>query len=183
MSNKIDDILTLWKSQDSDPRYIATKEVASRVRTLVRLAKQEWILPQDLKVSVRSDYSSVMIRWSIGSTNRISENPIYSLDKVDGKYQFTRTNSYKAIEEYLRHIAEIWQLDNSNPMIDFFDINYYVRVAVDYELTYNIKNTISKELNFEELETFLLLYNDDPYNANLDNLVSVAKSLASIPVN
>ena len=180
-SSAINDLLNLWKSQDGELKYIAAKVVASRVRRLIKLSMQELALPQDLKVSVRSSLSSLSITWSIGSTNRISESPIWSLDLVDGRYKFTRTDSYEAIEEYLTRLAKIWQIATG-----YFDINYYVRVSVDWKLSYNIKNTVSKELNFEELETLLILHDDAPYPdflIDIDDLVLTAKALCKKDYN
>jgi hypothetical protein len=57
-------------------------------------------------------------------------------------------------------------------------VNYWARVNYDGgKVDYNLDTLDSTVLNSGELNIFTALYNDDPYNANIDELVTMSKLL------
>jgi len=180
-------------------RYLSAKDVARRTRELIKAAKSEGILPFDLKVSVRSEYfaggQAVDIRWKTGAVAKATRfTKVFTLvsreelddyrfngrryDHVTSKYYIVRNEKHEEIEEILNWIVKLWQIDDSDASIDYFCVNYWAHVNYDGgRVDYNLKTLESTVLNSGALDIFIGLYNDDPYNSSLDELVTVSKML------
>jgi hypothetical protein len=203
MSKLTDSIIVNYhieRFKKEDIRFLSAKEVATRTRFLIRIAKIDGILPHDLKVSVRSEYfaggQAVDIRWKTGWKNNYTNKgtKVFTLvdvgsindftttgrryEHVNSRYYIIRNERYDEIEDLLNEIVKLWQIDNSNLQIDYFSVNYWARVNYDGgKVDYNLDTLDSTVLNSGELNIFTALYNDDPYNANIDELVTMSKLL------
>lgn len=179
---------------------LTAKEVASRTRHLITVCKEEGILPYDLKVSVRSEYFSggqaVDIRWKTGYKNNYTNKgtKVFTLvtkeeldyhegsgrryDHVNSRYYIIRNERYDEIEAKLNWLVKLWQIDKSNLQIDYFCVNYWTHVNYDGgKVDYTLDTLDSTVLNSGALNIFTALYNDDPYNVKIDELVEMSRLL------
>lgn len=117
-------------------RDMDVKDIAKLVRADIKKAIKEGTLPKGVKFSVRID------RYSMGQSLNayMTAWPGEVLVKVEDELRYT-----KELEEALkvvRSIIKVYNFDDSDSMSDYFHVNFYSEVSVDYKL---------REENYERL--------------------------------
>jgi hypothetical protein len=112
------------------------KEIAKRLRKEIKNMQKLGIYT-GMKVSVRIE------RYSGGQSLNVTitkwdgqlHNPNWIAADQDDRHEYHRhTPKVLKALEVLKQLANQWNYDNSDSMVDYFDVNYYTHVKVDWEL-------------------------------------------------
>lgn len=113
--------------------YQPAADVAKKVRADFKAAQAAGEIPADIKFSVVSDY------FSGGQAVRVTiqgrpESEVYYQETVSYPAGFDRSErrmhpEAKTIEEKVRKIANTYNRDRSDSMVDYFDVMYYCDVS------------------------------------------------------
>ena len=101
--------------------WIDAVAAAKKIRADIKTAKQHGVIPNDVKVSVRSDRfaggQSVDVRLS-------GWNPeaVWYEDEIHG---YLKTTAAKQVEIAVEAIRSAYNRDASDSMVDYFDVTYY----------------------------------------------------------
>jgi hypothetical protein len=121
--------------------YRPVKEIAKDIRTDIKKAIKEGTLPNDLKVSVtmRSP-RCINITYTTNTKNivMLKCNDCYS--KIQNCYEtcgilwnLNYSETGNKLDETIKKIANAYNYDNSDVQSDYFDVNYYLRITLNYE--------------------------------------------------
>ena len=110
--------------------YRPRKEIAAAIRADIKAAKKAGDLPADLKVSVRTD------NYAGGGAIRVTlsgwdSERVYS---PEGDGYFDMTNEAKNVMHRVEALRGAYNRDASDPMVDYFEVDYYGSTDWDYSL-------------------------------------------------
>jgi hypothetical protein len=127
---------------------LTTTQIAKLIRADIRQAIKSGDIPK-IKASVRTRYfaggSSIDI--AIKETSFPILNPIY-LDKYfrDEQINFNTTQRYtdqlNDVIRKLRAISTSYNHDGSESQVDYFDVNFYSNVSLDWSYENSIRNRL-----------------------------------------
>jgi hypothetical protein len=112
------------------------KEIAKRLRKDIK-AMQKMGVYANMKVSVRIERYSGGQSLSVTITKWDGQlhNPAWIAADMNARCEIHRhTPRVRKAMEVLKRLANQWNYDNSDSMVDYFDVNYYTHVSVDWEL-------------------------------------------------
>lgn len=124
-------------------KRLSTPEISKLIREDIKSAKKRGQLPAGLKVSVRSDSfsggSSIDIRITAIPEGQQLFNPEWAEATDNGRrYNERGLQRYtKAVQGWIDLLKEIhrsYNRDNSDSMSDYFSVNFYGDVTVDWKL-------------------------------------------------
>jgi|GEM_PF-1869061 len=129
-------------------KYEATKsmsstEISKLIREDIKSAKKRGQLPGTLKVSVKTDYfaggSSIDLKITALPDGQTLISPEWIVATDNGK-----NGNYHGVPRYtppvqrwidlLKEIHSSYNRDNSDSMSDYFSVNYYGDVSIDWKL-------------------------------------------------
>ena len=123
---------------------LSTKEIAAKIRQNIKAHVATGALPQGLKVSVRyerfSGGTSIDTRVTAWPEGFLWLNPQWVLSTKESSNQSTShqlnryTEQARKVIETLKAIHDAYNHDDSDAMVDHFDVKYYGNVDVDWEL-------------------------------------------------
>lgn len=133
------------------------KEIAKLIRADIKAAQKSGELPTGLKTSVRidryaggqsldirvTDLGGIPLYSEIGAKN-IKETGSVAGEDHRTPYHETIAPEAKKILETLKTIQGSYNRDNSDVMTDYFDVRFYGRVEVDYDLEREIQAKIKE---------------------------------------
>lgn len=138
---------------DKYDKALSTKDVAARVRAEIKAAIASGDLPK-MKVSTRYEsYSGgSSIRVSITDADFLVINPVrYYLEKNSANWSVARDipwHTAKATEVLakLKAMLDAYNHDGSDSQSDYFDVNFYGFVGIDWDLDRKQKAFLDAEL-------------------------------------
>lgn len=152
-------------------------EIAKDIRRDIKAAVRNGSLPSDLKVSVRSRYyaggQSIDIAWSATRgthelwCSRHQARWIGWCENTDcdGTYLHVGLSTLgRDIEDNLRSIADAYNYDNSDPMVDYFDTLFYCHPQWNWGVRVKASNLVG--LDPKVAETFATLHLIDHVKAS-----------------
>jgi hypothetical protein len=118
---------------------LSTKEIAAAFRADVKQAQKDGEIPKDLKLSVRirtyAGGASIDVVIKQAPEGLAIMNPEYVLqDKRDFRPTPRHTDAARALLERLKGMLNAYNYDNSDAMVDHFDVRFYGHVDFDGEL-------------------------------------------------
>jgi len=126
-----------------ETKHLDVKEIAKLIRSDITSGKKDGSLPKELKTSVRIERfaGGQALRLeitSLGDIELFSDLAKEHIKETGSLFQLapnkTHTDEYKELEDALTKIHNSYNFDNSDPMTDYFHVNYYGRVELDWEL-------------------------------------------------
>jgi hypothetical protein len=131
-----EDAMSYNNARDKFDASLDIKEIAKRLRKEIK-AMQKMGLYAGMKVSVRIErYSGGQsLSVTIKSWDGELLNPAWIAADPDYRYEVDKWTPRvcKALE-VLKRLANQWNYNNSDSQVDYFDVNYYTHVSVDWEL-------------------------------------------------
>lgn len=140
-------------SKYEETKNLDIKDIAKLVRKDIIGAMKNGSLPKPFKASVKiSRFSGgvsldVTIKQLPDGFKLFSDNYLEQQKrKIAGEqiehmpYYKTRTKEIQDIEKTIKDIVEAYNYDNTDVMVDYFDVNFYGNVDIDYELEKEIRN-------------------------------------------
>jgi ribosomal protein L9 len=124
-------------------RDMGCKEIAVRMRQDVKDAIARGALPKGLKVSIRSDHNSIDLRvvalpegFRVMSDKAASWAKQFPARRWDypGDAIDQQSPELRVLMDALRQIHGAYNRDNSDSMVDYFDVNYYGYPELDWAL-------------------------------------------------
>lgn len=125
-------------------RDLSPREVSARIRQDIKEAQKRGEIEKGAKISVRMDsYSggwSVDVRVTdLPEGFRVTSVPYASWVKQFGTsklapmaHRDTRSDAYNALISKLESIRNAYNRDNSDSMVDYFDVRYYGSAGIDW---------------------------------------------------
>ena len=122
-------------------RYLVVKNksttaIAKHIRADIKESIREGALPNGLKVSVRTKYfsggSSIDVSVTACRVRFLNEVPDPATDSYRNRERYTVAG--KSILRVLGGIVGAYNYDGSDPMTDYFNVNFYAHVNFDWEL-------------------------------------------------
>jgi hypothetical protein len=163
-------------------------EIAKDIRKDIKEAIRLHELPSDLKVSVRSNYyaggQSIDLTWSSSKgTHEIvcgghRDTPWSDcVDNCRHDYAMVGLSTLgREVEQTLHEIANAYNYDNSDAVVDYFDTLYYCRPTWNWQVRPSASNLVG--LDRKVAETFLTLHFIDRVPAN--QALEIAQKLEAL---
>jgi len=123
-------------------KSLTTKQITQIIRNNIKQAKKDGILPQDLRVSVRMR----KVTWdhAIDMTITKLDTKIFNEEFIRWEMEHPHDPYPANIPRYepetqrildmLRGFHDDYNYDRSDSMTDYFDVNYYGGVSIDFRL-------------------------------------------------
>lgn len=139
---------------NDETKNLGIKEIAKLVRRDIKAAVKAGSLPKEMKLGVRIQrYSggqslNITVKSFPGGflnpayVKAVKANPHLCYSEYPPKYHPRVSSALTTLED----IANAYNYDNSDSMVDYFDVNYYVRVDVDFVVTRKERELIEASL-------------------------------------
>ena len=121
------------------PKYDASlrpSEIIKLIRADLKQLVKDEKLPKGIKLSVRkSDYNA--FRIEVKEFPSIVKNPNYN-NAIYNNEPYYNKEAQEALE-LIDDTADAYNFDKSDPMTDYFHVNYYCFSSFDYDLIHSQK--------------------------------------------
>jgi hypothetical protein len=108
------------------PGYRKAKDIAADIRSDLKAAQKDGTIPADVKISVRT-------RTYAGGRAIDVTLSGWAQDRIREGEGFYMTPEADRVQRAVNHIREAYNRNASDPMVDYFDVDYYGSVTWDYD--------------------------------------------------
>jgi len=133
-------------------RKLSVKEIAVRIRADIKDAITRGEIPA-VKISVRSDRNSIdvtIMSWPKGfqilNPERVIYDHLHPNQFVDERILPLHTEEASALHKHIEKLRNAYNYDDSDPMTDHFDVNYYGSTQWNWEAERNARQELLRSL-------------------------------------
>lgn len=132
------------KRRSESPKYdpkLSVKEIAVRIRADIKAAITRGEIPA-VKTSVRSDRNSIdvtIVSWpkdfQVSNAERVIHDHLHPNQSgfIDDRELPYHTDAARSLIKKIESMRNAYNFDDSDPMTDYFHVNYYGGTHIDWE--------------------------------------------------